>query len=287
MVCALDRPERAVGVAAGQAEPADDVAVEVDDAGLDGATATLRDRDERVPARGRDRRPGRRDLEVDQHLVHAGAEHQGGVVAAEAEAVGERRAAAPTTRGPAGDDVDLDVVAGALVVGRGGHLAAIAWRCSEATASTAPAAPMRWPVTPLVEVTGHGAGAEDLGDGGRLGGVVERRGRAVGVDVADVGGREAGVGEGRLHARHGADAALGRGGDVVGVAGAAVAEHLAPDAWRRGPGPTRPPRARGTRRPPPSRSRRGRRRRDGWPSAGSGLDDERAHPPEGGEGDAA
>ena len=58
---------------------------------------------------------------------------------------------------------------------------------TEATASMAPAAARPWPVTPLVEVTGGPGVAEDLVDGPRLGQVVERGGRAVGVDVADVG----------------------------------------------------------------------------------------------------
>ena len=49
--------------------------------------------------------------------------------------------------------------------------------------------------------------AEHLADRLGLGGVVERRGRAVRVDVPDVGGVEAGVVERELHARGRARAA--------------------------------------------------------------------------------
>ena len=62
--------------------------------------------------------------------------------------------------------------------------------------------------------------AEDLGDGACLGQVVERRRGAVGVDVPDVGCRDAGVRQRQLHAGHGAGAVGRGGGDVVGVGGA-------------------------------------------------------------------
>src|SRR5581483_2968939 len=57
--------------------------------------------------------------------------------------------------------------------------------------------------------------AEDLDDGLGLGGVVERRRGAVGVDVSDGRRREAGVVEGQLHAGGGARTTRRRGGDVV------------------------------------------------------------------------
>ena len=56
---------------------------------------------------------------------------------------------------------------------------------ARSTASAAPAAPIMWPVTPFVEVTGGSVVAEHLADRLRLRRVVQRRGRAVRVDVAD------------------------------------------------------------------------------------------------------
>ena len=55
-------------------------------------------------------------------------------------------------------------------------------------ASTAPAAPSRWPVMDLVELTASllGVLAEDLLDGHGLEPVADGRGGAVGVDVVDL-----------------------------------------------------------------------------------------------------
>ena len=75
---------------------------------------------------------------------------------------------------------------------------------STAAASSAPAAPSAWPVTPLVLVIGGTVGAEHAAHGLRLGGIVQRRRRAVGVDLGDVVGLQPGVGEGQLHAVDGA-----------------------------------------------------------------------------------
>ena len=80
-----------------------------------------------------------------------------------------------------------------------------------ATASMAPLAPSPWPVTPLVEVTGGESAPEHLADGVGLGLVVERGRGAVGVDVADLVGADAGVLHGQLHAGGGAGAARERG----------------------------------------------------------------------------
>ncbi len=129
-------------------------------------------------------------------------------------------------------------------------------RCSIAsniaTASSAPAAPRAWPVTPLVDVIGTPRGTEHLGDRGGLGRIVERGRCAVGVDLADVAGLEAGVGERQPHARDCAGTARRRRGDVVGVGVARRAQHLADDRWRHGARPPTTPRASNTAAPSPS-----------------------------------
>src|SRR5665213_4515677 len=51
----------------------------------------------------------------------------------------------------------------------------------------------------------------------------------MGVDVVDVGRDEAGAADGRFHGAVAAVAVIGRGGDVEGVAGEAVADHLGVD----------------------------------------------------------
>ncbi len=83
------------------------------------------------------------------------------------------------------------------------------WRIdsSEAAASSAPAAPRAWPVTPLVETTGTACGSEDLGHCSCFGGVVERSRRTVGVDLLDRRRIEAGVVEREPHACDRADTA--------------------------------------------------------------------------------
>ena len=60
--------------------------------------------------------------------------------------------------------------------------------------------------------------------------VAERRRRAVRVDVVDVLGLDAGPLDGRLHGPVRAVPALGGCGDMVGVAGHAVTDHLGIDA---------------------------------------------------------
>ena len=89
---------------------------------------------------------------------------------------------------------------------------------------------------PLVEVTGGEFGAEHLGDGVRLGPVVERGRGAVGVDVADLVRRDAGVLHGQGHAGGRPGPAGDRGGDVVGVGGAGRAGQLTVDAGPAGDG---------------------------------------------------
>ena len=59
------------------------------------------------------------------------------------------------------------------------------------TASIAPAAPSEWPIIPLVELTG--TRAEQLGNRLAFRGVVERRRRAVRVDVIDRLGGQVGA----------------------------------------------------------------------------------------------
>ena len=56
-------------------------------------------------------------------------------------------------------------------------------------------------MTPLIDVTGGPSLAEHGERRLGLGGVVERRRRAVGVDLGDVAGGEAGVLERQAHAR--------------------------------------------------------------------------------------
>ena len=68
--------------------------------------------------------------------------------------------------------------------------------------------------------------AEQGDEGIGLGAVVERRRGAVGVDVADVGGREPRIGDGLRHAVEGAEPVGVGGGEVVGIAGGAVAGNL-------------------------------------------------------------
>ena len=75
----------------------------------------------------------------------------------------------------------------------------------------------------------HSPLAEHLGDGCRLGSIVERGGRAVGIDVADVARLETGVVEGQPHARDRAGATRSGRGDVMGVGVAGSAQHLAED----------------------------------------------------------
>ena len=89
----------------------------------------------------------------------------------------------------------------------------------------------------------HVAGGAFGGTDGQLAGVVaEDRldrlglrdvalggGGAVGVDVGDVLGVQAGVAQGHLHAAGGAFAFRGGGGHVIGVGGVAVADDLAVD----------------------------------------------------------
>ena len=238
-------------LAAGQAEPADGVAVELDDAGLDGPAAPLGDRQQRSPpgggtARGQRRRAATGSQVEPRHaLVHCAPGRAPGWRCGRRSrscwtppAWRRPRAAPPATTSTSRSLAGRSWFA----VGRHRARGDGQQRCHRLDRAGG-----------TDEVAGHalgggdrdGAGAEHLGDGGRLGGVVERRRGAVGVDVADVGRREAGVGEGQLHARHRAGAALGRRGDVVGVAGAAVAEHLAEIGGAAGRRPT--PRSSSTR----------------------------------------
>src|SRR3989440_553917 len=82
-----------------------------------------------------------------------------------------------------------------------------------------------------------GVRAEHLLDGGGLGRVVERRGRPVRVDVADVVRRDVRIGEREPH-RPGRLAAVGAGRrHVIGVVGERVARELGVDAGAAGHGP--------------------------------------------------
>ena len=97
-------------------------------------------------------------------------------------------------------------------------------------ASTAPAAPSRWPMEDLVEdidVLG-GRIAEQALDRAQFDTVGHGRG-AMGVDVVDVGRRKAGAFQRHLHRAKAAVAVLRRGGDVIGVARQAIAVDFAID----------------------------------------------------------
>ncbi len=90
-------------------------------------------------------------------------------------------------------------------------------------ASTAPAAPSRWPVQLLVAVHRRTVAAERADQGAGLGDVAERRARRVGVDVADVLRLEAGVLERQRDAAGSTLAGRLGSGHVVGVGGHAGA----------------------------------------------------------------
>ena len=94
----------------------------------------------------------------------------------------------------------------------------------------------------------------------RLGAVVERGGGAVRVDVHDVLGRQAGVGERDADRLRGARAVLVGRGQVVGVRGRAVAAHVGEDVGAARARLLGVLEDRARRRPRPSRSRRGGRR---------------------------
>ncbi len=79
--------------------------------------------------------------------------------------------------------------------------------------------------------------AKDGLDGQRLALVVQLGAGAVGVDVVDLVRRQAGVVQGGLHGLGCARTVLGRGGQMVGVGAAAVAQNLAVDARPPGLGP--------------------------------------------------
>ena len=103
-----------------------------------------------------------------------------------------------------------------------------------ATASMAPAPPRAWPVTPLIEVTGGPGEPKTFS-------MAWASARSLsGVEVPWAlmwpmsRRRDAGVGQGQLHAGGGAVAPGGGGGDVVGVGRRARAEDLGVDA---GPAP--------------------------------------------------
>ena len=145
---------------------------------------------------------------------------------------------------------------------------------TQSSASTAPAAPSRWPVIDLVAETGSepACAAEHRADRARLGRVAGRRARRVRVQVVDVARRRAR----RPRARAACSAARPprpRSGCAMcaRVGGGAVAEQAARGSARRARARAPRPRARARPRPRPSRSRRGRGRTGGSRAAGSSL----------------
>src|SRR3954454_17607286 len=149
-------------------------------------------------------------------------------MAAEAEGV-RHHGGGGQVAGLAGDDVDAQLGLGPLVIGRGrdqpvphgqhgGH------------GLDRPGGGDQVPDDPLGRGDRQGVLTEHLDHGLGLGGVVQVGGGGVGVDVADVGGLQAGVGQGQAHAVGGAGASGGGGGHVVGVRVAAVAGDFAVDA---------------------------------------------------------
>ena len=162
-------------------------------------------------------------------------------------------------RGLAGGDVEADLVVGVVEVDgrrddRGGAAPA-AWR------STRPrrrhrAGARSWTWSPMTTAV-SAASPRARVDRGRLGHVALRRRGGVRVDVDDVAGRQAGVGERRDHGPGGARAHRVGLGDVVGVGGDPGAGELGVDPGARGPPRARPTPARRCRRPRRGRSRRG------------------------------
>ncbi len=80
-----------------------------------------------------------------------------------------------------------------------------------------------------------GAFAENGLQGADLDRIALRRGGAVGVDIVDVGGRQAGIGQGQLEGGTPGPRRL-RADEVAVVATGAVAEHFAVDAGATGDG---------------------------------------------------
>ena len=77
-------------------------------------------------------------------------------------------------------------------------------------ASTAPLAPIRWPVMLLVDETGGACSPKTDADRLRLGAVVVRRRGAVRVDVVDVAWLEVRLAQRQTHRPRGAFAAFAR-----------------------------------------------------------------------------
>ena len=102
----------------------------------------------------------------------------------------------------------------------------------QAAISIAPAAAIRWPTAPLIELTGTvGVRAEGAADRPGLGRIVQRRAGAVGVDVADGAARAGRPGRSARSIAAARRRAVGsRGGDPVAILAAAPAEHRAPAA---------------------------------------------------------
>ena len=131
-----------------------------------------------------------------------------------------------------------------------------------------PAAPSRWPVIDLVELTASffACVAEAALDRDGLGDIAQRRRGAVGVDVIDLVAVDAAVAQRIDHAARGALAVFARRGDVVGIGAHAITGEFAVNAraallWR-----VRILRAPARRRLRPARSRRGPCPTGGWPA---------------------
>ena len=177
------------------------------------------------------------------------AEDQGGVVAPETQVVGEGVLGLELPR-RVGHVVEVAVGVGRGVVdGRRQHAVAQGEQRGDRLDAAGRAQ----------GVPGHALGArhrqlarvlaEHLLDHRGLAGVVVLGRGAVRVDVAERVGRDAGVAQRHAHARRAARAGGVGGGLVVGVAGAAVADHLAVDDRAARLGVLRAPRAPGCRRP--------------------------------------
>src|SRR6195256_468593 len=136
------------------------------------------------------------------------AQHQGGVDSAEPERVGEHHI---RCRGAAlaGQAVQVAGGIGTLEIDPGGKPAPLHRERADRRLDRAARAE-RVAIVALRAAHAEPVGmvAEDELDRPSLGGVVERRGRPVGVDVADLDGRYAGVGKGEVH-RPGRLAAVG------------------------------------------------------------------------------
>src|SRR5688500_10871011 len=155
-------------------------------------------------------------------MLSGGTEEEGGVVAAEAEAVAHGGANGRAA-GLVGRVVQVALGIGVLVVDDGWDDASLDRLDGDDGVDAAGGAQA------VADHALGGADGEAVGvlakgalDGGGLGAVVVAGAGAVGVEVVQLAGLQGGLGEGLGHAADGALAVVGWGGEGVGVGGGAV-----------------------------------------------------------------